>query len=178
MRRLILAAGLAALPFTSMAEETPVTEVYACAELMDDAARLTCYDEAVGRLKTAEEAGEIMAVTREEITEVQRDTFGFSFPSLPKLALPKIGGGNEAGAVDENGQLLEIAVAVTDIRRNPYGKIIVTLENGQVWQQTDAISVPYSRRRGVEDALIKRAAFGSYRIKLDGGRAFRAKRIE
>ncbi|MEL6474525.1 MAG: hypothetical protein AAFQ21_10605, partial [Pseudomonadota bacterium] len=58
------------------------------------------------------------------------------------------------------------------------GKLNVLQENGQVWEQTDSDRVYYSKRKGVESAEVKRAAFGSFRMKLDGGRAFRVKRVE
>ena len=170
MRNLLVIPCLALLPLTAMAEGTPVDAVYACADEADDAARLACYDAAVGRMKTAQDAGEIATVTRADVEEVQKDTFGFSIPSLPRLALPRLGGGSDSSALEE------LALSVAHVRRDPYGKLVVTLENGQVWHQTDSSHISYSRRRGVEAAVVRRASLGSYRMKLDGGRAFRVRR--
>ena len=169
MRALLISACALPLAFAALAQETPIEDVYACASEADDAARLACYDAAVGRLKSAEEAGEITTVTREEVETVRRESFGFSIPSLPSLAMPKFGGGDGDG-------LEEVTFAVASIRKDPYGKLIVTLENGQVWLQTDSNRVSYSRRNGVEEAVIKTASMGSFRMKLDGGRAFRVER--
>lgn len=157
---------LMAAPFAATAEPVSTDEVYACASMDDDAERLACYDAAVGRLKQAEEAGEITTVTREQVAEVQRDSFGFSIPSLPSIAMPRLGGG-------EAEEIEELTFAVTDLDRSGYGKVTVTLENGQVWRQTDSERTPLS----ADEALIKRAAFGSYMMKLDGGRAFRVERV-
>lgn len=168
------AASLVALPALSQAASTKA--IYDCAAISDDTARLNCYDAAVGILKSAEEAGEITTVSRSDVEKVQRESFGFSIPSLPKLALPKLGAGKDK--VDDNGQLAAVNFAVASIRRDPYKKIILTLENGQIWRQTDSNTVSFSRRRGVKEATIKRAAMGSFKIKLDGGPAFRAKRIK
>ncbi|MCI4645857.1 MAG: hypothetical protein MRY64_13840, partial [Hyphomonadaceae bacterium] len=107
-------------------------------------------------------------VTREQVENVQRDTFGFSMPSLPSIAMPRLGGESEDGQIDE------ITYAITDVDRDAYGKVIVTLENGQVWRQTDSGRTP----RNPEAALIKRAALGSYMMKLDGSRAIRVRRVE
>lgn len=145
--------------------------VYACTSIEIDAERLACYDEAVGRLKTAEESGEITTVSRAQVEEVRRDAFGFSLPSLPSFA-------RSAGASAQPDALDSVTVAVSEIDRNRYDMVTVTLENGQVWRQIDGRRVVFSARLGVEEAEIKRAALGSYRMKLDGGRAFRVKRVQ
>lgn len=171
-RKLVFALTLAALAPGLASGETDgasTAAVYACAGTEDDAARLACYDAAVGRLKAAEEAGEITTITREEVENVQRDTFGLSFPSLPAIAMPRLGGNG-----DDDGQLDSITFAVANIERNPYDKAVVTLENGQVWIQTDGGMFSI---RGIEEAEIQRAAFGSFKMKLDGGRAFRVRRL-
>lgn len=146
-------------------------DIYDCAGIESDSDRLACYDAAVGRLKEAETAGEVKVVTREQVEAVQKDSFGFSIPSLPSFSF---GGGN-----GENDKALEsVEFGVERIRETAYGKLIVTLENDQVWEQIDSKDVYYSKRKGVESAEVKRAALGSFRMKLDGGAAFRVKRIQ
>jgi len=162
-------AALSGLPAQAEDEPASTAEIYACAETRDDAARLACYDAAVGRFRAAEEAGEVTTITREAVEQVQRDTFGLSFPSLPAIAIPRLGS-SEA----DDGQLDSIVVAVTDIERNAYDKAVITLENGQVWLQTDGGMFSL---RGIEEAEIRRAALGSFKMKLDGGRAFRVRRL-
>ncbi len=157
----------------AIAQETepPSTStVYACAEISADDERLACYDSAVGRLKTAEEAGEITTVSRKDVEEVQRESFGFSIPSLPRLALPKLGSSDDA-----DSEISEVTFTATKIDKDPYGKLIVTLENGQVWHQTDSASV-YVSKRGDKTTTIKRAALGSFMMKIGNSRSFRAKR--
>ena len=58
------------------------------------------------------------------------------------------------------------------------GQFVVTLENGQVWRQTDSKDVFYSAKRGVEEATIKSAALGSYMMKFDDGVLFRVERVK
>jgi hypothetical protein len=171
-RKFAFALTLAALAPGMASGETngaSTAAVYACAGTEDDVARLACYDAAVGRLKAAEEAGEITTITREEVEDVQRDTFGLSFPSLPAIAIPRLGGDG-----DDGDRLDAITLAVTDIERNSYDKAVITLENGQVWLQTDGGMFSI---RGIEEAEIRRAALGSFKMKLDGGRAFRVRRL-
>ena len=154
--------------------ETPVGtgDVYACAEIENNEDRLACYDTAVGRLKAAEEAGEVATVTREEVEQVKKDSFGFSIPSLPKLALPKLGGG------EDDGELKEIQQAITEVTRTRDNKLVITLANGQVWQQTDSLKIVVSKRSPPEIAVVKAASFGSFKMKLGNSRAFKAKRVK
>lgn len=166
----------AALLFTPIAlaqTEDPVSTqaVYDCASIGEDTERLACYDNAVGRLKAAEEAGEVTTISRVEVETVQRDAFGFSLPSLPRIAMPKLGG-------DDDREITEIRAGVDSIKASRVNGLTVTLDNGQVWQQTDTRSVSYSKRKGVKEAIVKQAALGSFMMKLDGGTAFRVKRVQ
>lgn len=147
------------------------TSVYACIDVADDLERLACYDAAVGRLKAAEETGDVVTVTREQVEEVKRDSFGFSLPSLPKLVMPKLGS-------DDEDEIKEMTLAVDRVSRGADGKFIVYLENGQVWQQIENKKVYYSSKIGVENVTIKSAALGSFRMQFDDGVPFRARRIQ
>jgi len=158
----ILSAGFAA------AQEISTATVYACAEKAGDAERLACYDEAVGRLKMAEEAGDVRTVTRAEVEQVKKDSFGFSIPSLPGF-----------GKSDNDSEKLEeIALNITGISKNGYGKVLVTLENGQIWEQTDSKKVYVKKSKPPKQAIVKRAAMGSFMVKLDKQSGFRAKRVK
>lgn len=144
--------------------------VYACADISADADRLACYDTAVGRLKAAEETGEVMTVTRDEVEEVKRESFGFSLPSLPKMFT---GGGDK-----KSDEIDEVTLAVARVSKSPTGAFLVYLENGQVWEQIDTKSVFYSEKAGVDTATIKSAAMGSFRMQLDSGSFFRVRRVQ
>lgn len=166
---LIISAAMLSLGAPALAQEISTADVYVCADIAEDSARLACYDEAVGRLEAAETAGEIATVTRSEVEAVQRDSFGFSIPSLPSLALPRLGGGE-----GDDGDLERVTVAVSRISRDGFGDVVVTLENGQVWRQTDRGQVRY---RDPEMAEVRRAAMGSFMMRLDNGRLFRVERV-
>lgn len=145
--------------------------IYACAELADDAIRLACYDDTVGRFEAAEAAGEVTTISKSDVEELKKDSFGFALPSIPRIVMPKFGSGEKA-------DLESITIAVADVKRLKYDKLRVTLGNGQIWEQTDGKRVQYSKRVGVDAAEINRAAFGSYKMKLDNGASFRVKRIQ
>lgn len=176
MRLLITILATALFIFSAFGEDVkPATTnaVYACAEINNDDKRLACYDSAVGRLKAAEEAGDVTTISRQDVETVQREAFGFSLPSLPRLAMPRLG-----GDTDKTVKIEEITAGVQNIRESRVNGLRVTLDNGQVWQQTDNRRVNYSKRKGVDEAVIKQAAFGSFMMKLDGGVAFRVKRVQ
>lgn len=175
-RAYLLATAMLLTALPAIADEIASTDaVYACAGLDDDMARLACYDDAVGRLKAAEEAGEVTTISKAEVEEVQRDAFGFSLPSLPKLAMPRFGSGDDK---DDDGTINSVTTGVTSIKKSKVNGLTVTLDNGQIWQQTDSRRVPYSKRKGVEAAEVKKASFGSFMMKLDDGPAFRVKRLK
>ncbi|MEZ5967455.1 MAG: hypothetical protein R3C00_00105 [Hyphomonas sp.] len=157
--------GLTALP--ALAEDVSTADVYACKDIAADAERLACYDAAVGRLKAAEDAGEVKTFTRKDVEQVKRDSFGFSIPSLPKLAF-----GGEHDGKGKSEDLKEVTEAVKSVG-GARGALRITLENGQVWVQIDDKSV---NPRGQKEARIYQAALGSYKMKLDGGLAFRVRR--
>ena len=165
---LIAVLGLATLP--ALAEDVSTSDVYACKDIATDTERLACYDAAVGRLKAAEEAGEVKTFTRKEVEDVKRDSFGFSIPSLPKLAF----GGKDDSGKDKSDELKEVTFPIASIS-GKRGALKITLENGQVWQQTDTKGV---NPRGQKEARIYQAALGSYKMKLDGGLAFRVERVK
>ena len=161
------------VPIAYAQDDQPISTqaIYACSEIADDATRLACYDETVGRFEAAEAAGEVTTISKSEVEEIKKDAFGFSLPSIPKIVMPRFGQGD--------GQEIEVVTyGVSEVSRLPRKNLRVVLENGQIWEQTDTIRISYSKRNGVEFAEIKRAALGSFKMKLDNGRSFRAKRIK
>lgn len=70
--------------------------------------------------------------------------------------------------------------AVVSIARSPRGKLIVELDNGQVWRQLDSDNtiVPLPEEQSGMTADIREGMFGSNSIELSGtGRWFRATRV-
>lgn len=153
-------------------DDQPVSTqaIYACAEISNDAERLACYDETVGRFEAAEAAGEVATISKSEVEELKKDSFGFALPSIPRIVMPKFGNG-------EKKEIEAVTLGVQEIARLPRKNLRITLDNGQIWEQTDTRRVPYSKAKGVETAEIKRASLGSFKMKLDGGVSFRVKRI-
>lgn len=156
----LFAAGIAG---PALSQEASLEAVLACRAIEDPAERVGCYDTAVGRLEQAQAQGEVKVITRAEVEKVQRESFGFKIPSLPSF-----GGGDKSG----DGELERVTEAVKSVS-GAGGKLRVTLENGSVWQQIDDKNI---RARDAKSAEIYQAALGSYKMKIDGGLAFRVRR--
>ncbi|MBL4877913.1 hypothetical protein [uncultured Hyphomonas sp.] len=166
MTRIWCIAGMVfALGATATAQDVSTDDVYACTSVAEDADRLACYDAAVGRLQEAEAAGDVTTVTRKEVEQVRQDSFGFSIPSLPSLMI---------GKSDKDTSLKEVVLPVKAVR-GARGNLVITLENGQVWRQIDSKPL---RNNDQTEAQIYEAALGSFKMKLDGGVAFRVERVK
>jgi len=61
-------------------------------------------------------------------------------------------------------------LAVAGLDRTPYGQVIVKLQNGQVWVETDRTQLFISIRKPPEQMTvsISSAALGSYKMQLNG----------
>ena len=62
---------------SSPSSPSSLSEIYACAGIADSTARLACYDASVGRLETAEKSGDIVTLSRSDINQAKKDSFGF-----------------------------------------------------------------------------------------------------
>lgn len=173
MRVAIASLCFFAIAGAATAQEQPqqpqaLTQVYACAEIQGQAERLACYDAAVGRLQQAQRTGDLVAVDRGQAETLQREGFGFSLPSLPRLF-----GGTQGG---ELNQVEEVSSEVTRVQRRGDGTAVFTLANGQVWSQIDNENARNVRDGGA--VTIRRATFGSFLMHVEaGGPALRVRRV-
>lgn len=158
----------------SAAAQTPapnagvLDQVYACATVSGETERLACYDQAVGRLRQAQTSGDIVAVDRAQAEEIERDAFGFSLPSLPRLF------GRDRDAEPAFTEL-QLEIARVDARPNLPARF--TMSNGQVWTQIGTEAVRHVRAGGA--VRIRRAALGSFLMSVEaGGAAIRVRRTQ
>ncbi len=69
-----------------------------------------------------------------------------------------------------------IAARVQSVTRTRVGQMVVTLDNGQIWQQGNG--EPDVRLDVGDTVTIKKAALGSYILSTPAGRSFRVRRLE
>ncbi|MDX2234393.1 MAG: hypothetical protein NW200_07830 [Hyphomonadaceae bacterium] len=182
MRVLVFAPAIAAGLWLGAAQAQPagqlpqpevLTKVYACADIADATARLACFDAAVTQLKTAETQGEFTAVDAAGVRRIEREAFGFALPSLPRLAMPRLGGGGGGG----EPEVIENVSAKVARLGSFAGKPSVILDNGQTW-----ISIDTNTNRNIREGAevnVRRAALGSFLMSAKkGGAALRVRRVE
>ncbi len=72
----------------------------------------------------------------------------------------------------------EITVPVARHRYNNANKLVVFLENGQIWRQKDGTKI-FVGKDGISELRLKRGLMGSYFMQLDSkGRLYRAERLK
>ncbi len=182
MRLLFLATGFAAvfvaqtlvLPSTAAAQTqseqqtaTPevIDKMFECRAIADPQARLACFDSAVGAVFAARESNELVIAERAEVEEAKRGLFGLKLPKI------KLFGGDEV-----DGEVDEISAILASASRLDSGRFIFELEDGARWIQTES-AAGYKRYKAGDTIVIKKASLGSFKAKVNGGRAVRVRRI-
>lgn len=144
-----------------------VASLKTCQEIEDDSERLACFDRSVTELVNASEAGEVRVIDREDIRNTRRQLFGLSVPEVGVLERGK-------DEDKEAGELLE--TTITSVRYLSPKKIRFTTQEGAVWE------IPRAPRRlrevkAGQPVVFKKAALGSFFIRIDGQMGVKGKRI-
>lgn len=150
----MILAALAIAAIGSAVAGKPPNDFTQCLEIADADARLACYDR--------------FARTRRA---------GHPSPVAPPDAAPASAEARFGNAqAERKGRIEAIHANIAATGVNGFGKLVVTLDNGQVWLQTDGKRY----RAAVGDAVtVRRSSYGpGFRLKTEGGRRFiQVKRI-
>lgn len=176
MIRLAAIAVLATAALPAFAQQAPLGKVYACADIADSAQRLACYDSAIAGLRQAENSGGLAVVNREQIEQAEKEAFGLATPSLSALA-ESARTAPATPAAEKPKALERVTFPVKSVAKGPDGKYRFVMENGQEWRQIDSIKLP-AIGKGPWQAEIRKAAIGSFLLKLDDRTAVRVRRWE
>jgi hypothetical protein len=160
----ILALTVLALAAPALAKGPPVLEgrpaalkaVVDCRAISDPSQRLACYDDAVGKLDTAESSGQVVVLDREAAKTVKRQAFGFSIPSI-----------NLFSKGEKEEEVNRLSDTIKSARERPDHRWVIELQTGGVWRQIDTTQFPTDPKPG-QAVEIQRAALGSYMLKIDG----------
>jgi len=160
-----------AMPLAAQAAES-----HPCNQLYDDAQRLGCYDGAFGRpvrpadARPSTPAGAAAATTGVAVAS--------TVPPAPQSApvpapapAPAV-----APAKTAEPELPDtITSVITALSRTPDGRFIATLENGQVWLQSERDSLADAK---VGDKVtLRKMLFGNYTFVTRTGYTLRVKRV-
>lgn len=143
MQKFSAALGLALLFGLRCACGQDLHAAQACTRLADDAARLSCYDVAMGLAKTPPPVQAAGANGQAKFGDDGR------FHSEAKPDVPK-----------------NLSARVQDVTVLPAGLYRLALNNGQVWETTQADSALVFRSN--DAVVITRGWLGSYQIALAG----------
>jgi hypothetical protein len=163
-RSALLAISALAIAGPALAKGPPAVEsrpaalkaVVDCRPISDPNARLACYDEAVGKLDTAEASGQVVVLDREAAKNVKRQAFGFSIPSI-----------NLFSKGEKEEEVNRLTDTLKSARERPDHKWVFEMQSGGVWRQIDSQTFPNDPKAG-DSVEIQRAALGSYMLKIDG----------
>lgn len=170
---LLSLAGLMSSAVPALAADEPpaaaprsVVGLLDCRQVADQAARLACFDAAAQTLEAEIASRELIMTDRATVRETRRRLFGFS---LPKLRL-------FAGDDGEEEQPEEMSNTV-DGAWIAGNRLRIRFEDDSIWQQVGSDRPRRIPRKGTP-AVIKRAAMGTYFVRLGDEVGLRMIRLE
>lgn len=157
-------------------------EIRVCRSLPSDEARLACYDAAADRAQPerartapdSDASAPVRPATPEApaaaaagtATVSQEELFGKNAEEVQRTV-------EEATGAERMDSL---SARITDLRQIELDKVVISLDNGQVWQQTTSSSL---RLREGDEVEIERGALGSYLLqKVGSKRSMRVQRLD
>ncbi len=163
------ALGLIGAAKAQEPEPEGLSGIYACTQISDNGARLACFDQAAAALRTAEAEGAIKLLDLASAQQLDRESFGFSLPSVSQILAPKKTARPARFAPIEN-----ITALIKTVQLTPTGQAIVTLENGQVWRQVDQ-ERSFQIKVG-KTAKIAKGFGGGFLMSVGAGSGYRVRR--
>ncbi|MBC7984124.1 MAG: hypothetical protein H7Y02_09745 [Candidatus Obscuribacterales bacterium] len=152
------AAGLyCAATFIGVAAEEVPASIVQCRNEADAVRRLHCYDQAVGRVVSADDGDRPINIAADA------SNFGVSYGPLAQ---------QQAKTIPE---VKQITAKLISVRSKPRGELVIDLDNNQVWEQLQPTSL---RLRSGDTVTIKSGALGSYILVAPSGRGAKVKRVQ
>jgi hypothetical protein len=175
MRVVFLAAAMVlGAPFlagASEAQESEIDKIHACSAITDAGQRLACFDATVAAMKQAQAAGDVSVVSRAQIQQAGKNSFGLG-PTAQASAMAGV-----ATAAEPPPEPDHVAVTIVSAKKRENGKFRFTLDDGQIWDQTDTVSLRMLPSEPFQGE-IRRAALGSFMLKPADKPAVRVKRVK
>lgn len=151
MQKVSYVFSLALIFALNGAQAQDLQALRACTRLSDDAARVSCYDAAMGIVKSAPSAAKASSTSPAEALTPPPAQFGDDgrLHTKAETPLPKA-----------------LSAQVREVAALPAGLYRLTLDNGQVWDTTQADSALVFN---ANDAItVSRGWLGGYQISLTG----------
>lgn len=169
-----LASGfLLAVAAAAPGRAAAANDVQACVAIADDAARLACYDRAVGRTGSRPPAAAVAAPAAAAATAPAAAAAAASDPAA-EFGLTEAA--KRAKSPSKPAEPQSISARVVSLRWRKYGEFVVTLDNGQVWEQIEPM--PAATVRIGDSVTVKKALLGSYTLVTAGKVPTKVRRID
>ena len=125
-----------------------------CRQIEDMEERVRCYDRVVDSLPTSDTVPDAESLFGRDDAEAKR---------IVETTL----------AIE---QIDHVEAVISEVRKSASRKLLVTLDNGQVWRQLDNQTL---HLKSGESVIIRKASLNSYLMgKKSGGRSIRVKRVD
>jgi hypothetical protein len=158
------------------------TQLQSCQQISDEEQRLSCFDQIVAQLNirseaipVAEPSGNLTTLAPTRVAETTAVTHQAAATTAVETqqSVKDEFGLKKPDPVDE---LQEISSVVKSTALDKRKKLLITLENGQQWQQIDQ---GYIRIKAGDRCMVKRGAIGSYLLGVEGiTKTIRVRRVE
>jgi hypothetical protein len=169
---LLAAVAVVAAPAQADPARDALAEVAKCSDIPGAADRLQCYDAAAQSAKTAMSAPVQAPVQQQAAAKPAKEEdegggvlswFGLERPvtKTEDFGKPPMPTAQEVN---------KISATVVEFAKNPYGRSIFILDNGQVWKQIDGdqTEVRDPSRGETLKVAIETGMFGSYSLTVEG----------
>ena len=153
----------------SLSGQAAALSLESCAAIEDPDERLACYDTLAGRLPADTAKTSVTAPGVVDPPAPKTDVIAPTAAEAPTVPAVEPTPDSEAIFGLEHKQkpddewLDDLQLKWTTKKKDAYGKWIITLENGQVWHQSD--STRFSFNNSEQWVVISRGAIGSFFLK-------------
>jgi hypothetical protein len=146
---------------------TLLDELLLCAKSNENLQRLACYDTVINKninshpeKHKVQQQASLQVATTEQVDNAKQQQAEFGQENQP----------------DSKDIISQIQATVIKTKKAPRGELIISLDNGQVWRQTDSTHLKLRKDNLV---IIERGALGSFFIgKENSNKRIRAKRVK
>lgn len=145
----------------------PQSAGHACASIVEDAARLACYDQAFGHPSGERATAAIPAAETGAVDPQVKARQEFGLSEADKRAREP---SRAPASVDR------ISGTVEGVSRRPTGELVVRLDSGQVWVETQTYTGAVVKAG--DEVTIRKSALGSYMLVTPGHVATYVRRLK
>lgn len=158
--------ALATSPYVAIADEQSVVAALSdCAEIQNATERLRCFDSIASRTQLQMSAKEKRGEVRDVEAALAKPTASVdeTLQAESTLQRQRIDPNEFAPLASRNGSSDSIRATITSLGKSRLDRWRISLENGQVWMQTD------NRRINLavgQDVILQKGSFSSFFLKL------------